>query len=142
MIFLTVQFGPPPYLGASVPLAYSPYLTSGLVSPLLGSEQQLQHHGQAGQQPQPHLQQNIGNKGRPERIEVSQISDSAQRALRPQIESTQARQPNNRRKPGGLSHHTKLYKSINCHQLSPLYLSDCVLTPHSSLRGNIYFHWR
>ena len=128
---LTFQFGPPPYLGASVPLAYSPYLTSGLVSPLLGSEQQLQHHGQAGQQPQPHLQQNIQNKQRPERIEVSQISDSAQRALRPQIESTQARQTNNRTKPGGLSHHTKLYKSINLHQLSPLYLSDCVLTPHS-----------
>lgn len=64
-------FGPPPYLGASVPLAYSPYLTSGLVSPLLGSEQQLQHHGQPGQQPQPqpHIQQNIQNKQRPERIE-------------------------------------------------------------------------
>ena len=70
LIFL-IQFGPPPYLGASVPLAYSPYLTSGLVSPLLGSEQQLQHHQQPQQQPQPHIQQNIQNKQRPERIEVS-----------------------------------------------------------------------
>ena len=72
-----VQFGPPPYLGASVPLAYSPYLTSGLVSPLLGSEQQLQHHQQPQQQPQPqqHIQQNIQNKQRPERIEVS-LTDS------------------------------------------------------------------
>ena len=103
MIFLTVQFGPPPYLGASVPLAYSPYLTSGLVSPLLGSEQQLQHHQQPQQQPQPHIQQNIQNKQRPERIEVSQTARSEI-----QIEQSQVNANKTRRKPGGLSHHTKL----------------------------------
>jgi len=48
-----------PYIGASVPtLAYSPYLTgAGLVSPLLGSDQQLLNHGAAGHGGHHHQQQ-------------------------------------------------------------------------------------
>ena len=68
IIFAIAQFGPGPgpgpYIGASVPLTYSPYL----VSPLLGSEPPLQPHHQ------PHHQQNMQTKQRPERIEVSQQS--------------------------------------------------------------------
>jgi len=55
-----------PYVGASVPLTYSPYLP-GLVSPLIGSEQQILSH-----QPQPNPQQqppHIQQKQRSDRIE-------------------------------------------------------------------------
>jgi len=57
-----------PYVGASVPLTYSPYLP-GLVSPLIGSEQQILSH-----QPQPTPQQqpphHIQQKQRSDRIEA------------------------------------------------------------------------
>jgi len=56
-----------PYVGASVPLTYSPYLP-GLVSPLIGSEQQILSH-----QPQPNPQQqppHIQQKQRSDRIEA------------------------------------------------------------------------
>jgi len=58
-----------PYVGASVPLTYSPYLP-GLVSPLIGSEQQILSH-----QPQPSPQQqqppqHIQQKQRSDRIEA------------------------------------------------------------------------
>ena len=128
-----VQSWPPPYLGPSVPLAYSPYLTSGLVSPLLGSEQQLQHHQQPQHQPQtqPHIQQNIQNKQRPERIEVSQTWASQ---IWDRVQSSHGNKY--RRKPGGLSHHTKL--SVN--QLAPTDPSlPCLYS--TSLRANVYFHW-
>jgi len=53
-----------PYVGASVPLTYSPYLP-GLVSPLIGSEQQILSHQPQPTQQQPQLQQ----KQRSDRIE-------------------------------------------------------------------------
>jgi len=54
-----------PYVGASVPLTYSPYLP-GLVSPLIGSEQQILSH-----QPQPTAQQPpLQQKQRSDRIEA------------------------------------------------------------------------
>jgi len=53
-----------PYVGASVPLTYSPYLP-GLVSPLIGSEQQILNHQPQPTQQQPPLQQ----KQRSDRIE-------------------------------------------------------------------------
>jgi len=54
-----------PYVGASVPLTYSPYLP-GLVSPLIGSEQQILNHQPQPTQQQPPLQQ----KQRSDRIEA------------------------------------------------------------------------
>jgi len=54
-----------PYVGASVPLTYSPYLP-GLMSPLIGSEQQILSHQPQPTQQQPQLQQ----KQRSDRIEA------------------------------------------------------------------------
>lgn len=54
-----------PYVGASVPLTYSPYLP-GLMSPLIGSEQQILSHQPQPTQQQPPLQQ----KQRSDRIEA------------------------------------------------------------------------
>ena len=102
IIFDIVQFGAPPYLGASVPLAYSPYLTGGLVSPLLGSDQLQHHHQPHHQHHQPHHQAHhqppaMQNKQRAERIEVSDGQSNPDQA------SKEINQENT-----GLSHHTKL----------------------------------